>query len=333
MRRIGGLFEGICDRTNLSAAVWAAARGRREQRDVAEFLRDADRRLNQISRDLLHGAFRFQRYWEFDVYDTKTRTIRAPSFRDRVVHHAIINVAGPALERSALEQSYACRQGRGQHAALRQARYWTRRRLWYGKLDFKKYYDSVNHDLMRLRLWRRFAERQVLDLFDRLLDSWCSRPGVGLPIGALTSQYLGNFFLDAFDARMKCSGMCRRYVRYMDDIVIWNAQSEMGAIRELAQVAAGELRLEIKHGGEWNCCDFGVPFLGFVVYPGRLRVGRQARRRLRRKMRAVRREFAAGRLDELQYQARLTSLFAHCRVADDENWRRSVLESQSGCDE
>lgn len=333
MKRISGLFDGICDRTNLSAAVWAAARGRREQPDVAEFLCDADRQLNQISADLLQGTFRFQRYREFAVHDTKSRTIRAPTFRDRVVHHAMINVVGPVLERSAIEQSYACRRGKGQHAALHQARQWTRRGQWYGKLDFRKYYDSVNHDLLRLRLRRRFAERQLLELFDLLLNSWCSQPGAGLPIGALTSQYLGNFFLDAFDARMKSSGICRRYVRYMDDIVIWNSKCELPAIRELSQAAAADLRLEIKHAGEWNSCEFGVPFLGFIVYPGRLRLGRQARRRFRRKLRTVRREFAAGRLNELQYQARLTSLFAHGRIADDANWRRSVLLCQSGSDD
>lgn len=328
MNRIGGLFAQIRDPANLTIALAAAARGKRSQPDVVRFLRDADRQLGEIARQLSGDSFDFQPYREFDVHDTKSRTIRAPTFRDRVVHHALINVIGEVLERSASNHSYACRKGFGQHAALRQARSWTRRTLWYGKMDFRKYYDSVNHDLLRFRLNRRFSEKPLLRLLDALLDSWSSQPGLGLPIGALTSQYLGNFFLDQFDAQMQRSGLCHRYVRYMDDIVVWNEPQRMATIRELAISTATELKLEIKHSGEWNACQFGVPFLGFVIYPDRLRMGRQARRRLRRKLRTLRRHHDKGLLSDLDYQARLTSLFAHGLIADDGNWRKSVLECQ-----
>lgn len=221
MKAVGNLFDRIADRSNLITAVWAAAREKRDNSDIREFLANIEQQVNQIASSLISGRFEFQSYTSFSVRDTKTRIIQAPTFRDRVVHHAIINVAGPIFERGAFHHSYACRTGKGQHAALIQAQAWTRRTLWYGKMDIRRYYDSVDHDVLRQRLQRRFREHRLLNLFDQLLASWSVADGKGLPIGALTSQYLANFYLDAFDANMKASGMCPRYLRYMDDIVVW----------------------------------------------------------------------------------------------------------------
>ena len=237
----------------------------------------------------------------------------------------MIRVTGPVFESGALVHSYACRQGRGQHAALDAARHWTRRTDWYGKMDVRKFYDSVDHEVLRRLLARRFREPTVLRLFDLLLASYSTAPGKGLPIGALTSQYLGNFYLDEFDRVMKATRLAPRYLRYMDDIVVWGDREVLGRVRSAAVDALASLGLELKHGGEWNRCNRGVPFLGFVVYPDRIRVGRPGRQRLRRKVRALEREWSKGAIHEGELQARGTSLFAHVATGDDTAWRRAVL--------
>lgn len=332
MKRIGGSFDRIWDRDNLIAAVWLASRGKRLRRDVKAFESQVQCQVTEISDQIRRGTYRFDSYREFFVRDTKTRPIKAPTFRDRVVHHAIIRVTGPIFESGAIAQSYACRIGRGHHAALAQARTWTRRTDWYAKIDIRKFYDSVDHEILRRRLARRFRERRLLDLFDRLIESYQAAPGLGIPIGALTSQYFGNFYLDEFDARMRATGLCGRYVRYMDDVVIWRDQTAIAEIRASAYREASRLHLEVKHGGEWNRCVRGVPFLGFVIYPDRVRVGRQARKRLRRKFRVIRKRFADAQMSEGEYQARCTSLFAHVRHADDLAWRLRLLYSDRGDD-
>lgn len=325
MKAVGNLFDRIADRGNLITAVWAAAREKRNRNDVIDFLANTEQHVNQIASNLLSSRFEFQSYRSFSVRDTKTRIIQAPTFRDRVVHHAIINIAGPVFESGALQHSYACRKGKGQHAALAQAQTWTRRTSWYGKMDIRRYYDSIDHEILRRRLQRRFRERRLLNLFDELLASWCVADGKGLPIGALTSQYLANFYLDAFDARMKASGMCHRYLRYMDDIVVLAKRQTLPDIRSLARQSAADLHLDIKNHGEWNQCEHGLPFLGFVIYPDRMRLGRQGRRRLRGKMRTLRRQFSREQISEIEFQSRCTSLFSHAQTADDVNWRRTVL--------
>jgi hypothetical protein len=333
LKRIGGLFPAIAERENLLAAACAAARGKRQRSVIAEFFGSLEARLAMLSSDLRAGICRFEPYSSFAVRDSKSRTIHAPSFRDRVIHHAIIAVTGPVFELGASTHSYACRRGRGQHLALAAARRWTQPGGWYGKIDVEKFYDSVDHGVLRRLLARRFRERRLLDLFDRVLDSYSTSPGKGLPIGALTSQYLGNFLLDDFDRRVRVPGESLRMARYMDDVVFWGDRSVLDRIRARASEVLGTLRLRMKLGGEWNRCEQGVPFLGFVVYPDRLRLGEAGRKRLRRKLRVLERGRRNGRVSEAELQARVTSIFAHARHGDDVGWRRAVIAAGAGVDE
>ncbi len=325
MKRTGGLFEQIVDRRNLSWAANRAAQGKRERPEVRDFFANFGCHATEIIGGLQNGTFRFSPYRVFPIRDPKSRTIHAPTFRDRVVHHLIIAATGPVFERGAIQHSYACRAGYGQHAALTQAAQWTRNNEWYLKLDVSKYYDSIPHSLLRTQLARRFRERRVLWIFDRLLDSYSQLPGKGLPIGALTSQYLGNFYLDEFDRWVKQSKRVGRYLRYMDDMVLWGDYELLHVVKQEAPKVFGYLGLSIKRGGELNRCGQGVPFLGFVLYPNRTRLNRSGRRRLRRKWKDVERAFESGKIDDLELQSRTKSLFAHAEFGNDVGWRREVI--------
>ena len=324
MKQVGGIFDCILERDNLVLAAWRAAKGKQRRSNVRGFLANFNMHLTIIHRQLRQEDYRFSPYRSFPVRDTKTRTIHAPSFVDRVVHHAIIAAAGPTFERGALVHSYACRKGRGQHAALTQAAAWTRRTDWYAKMDVRKFYDSIDHGILRGLLRRRFREQRLLRLFDRLLDSYEASPGKGLPIGALTSQYLGNFYLDEFDRRLKASGLAHRYLRYMDDAVVWGTGESLAKIRQTAKIILDSLQLAMKNGGEWNRCERGLPFLGFIVYPDRLRLGKPGRRRLRHKQREMEKALAGRRIGEYELQQRGTALFAHACYGDDVGWRCEI---------
>src|SRR5262249_50812462 len=149
--------------------------------------------------------------------------------------------------------------------------------------------------------------------------------GRGLPIGALTSQYLGNFYLDVLDQGLKRTGLAGRYLRYMDDALVFGTRDELDAVRaHTVRLLDEQLGLELKHGGEWNRVEQGVPFLGFVLYPGRTRVGRGGRQRFRKKLRGLARQVSAGAVGDAEAQSRSTALVAHVSQADDLAWRRSV---------
>lgn len=327
MKRIGGLFDRIWDRKNLSRAYYLARRGKRQTHEAMRFGDNASANLNEISSQLKNGRYEFGHFTSFLVRDTKSRMIHAPSFQDRIVHHAIINVTGVAFERGAIFHSYACRKGRGQHRAISCAFHWTGRKDWFGKMDIRKFYDSIDHDILRERLARRFSENKLLYLFEKIIMSYRSGPGKGLPIGALTSQYLGNFYLDSFDWYVKASGLGRRYLRYMDDMVVWGTQDQLKNFRELAIPFLNKRKLSVKDNGQWNSCRLGVPFLGFVIFPDRVRLNRNGRKRLRRKLRQLKTEYPANQLESVEFQSRLTSLFAHAITADDRSWRNDLCKN------
>jgi len=325
MKRVGGLFDRIWDRDVLVAAVWRAARGKRDRPEVRSLLARAETEWRSMATELRTGAFRFGPYRTFQIRDTKTRMIHAPTFRDRVAHHAIIGVTGPIFERGALPTSFACRAGRGQHAALDVASRWTHRGGWYGKIDVEKFYDSVDHATLLSLLRRRFRERRLLGLFETLIASYETAPGKGIPIGALTSQYLGNFMLDEFDRRILATGCAARMVRYMDDVVFWGNRTSLGTVRSAARTILADLGLAMKHDGEWNRCERGVPFLGFVLYPGRVRLNAKGRCRLRRRLVALEGAWKAGNVSDSELQTRVASMFAHAAHGDDLAWRRDLV--------
>jgi len=134
------------------------------------------------------GENSFWTFCYFTIHDPKERTICAANFRERVMHHALMNVCEPALERAAIFDSYACRQGKGQLAAVQRAESYARRYGWFLKLDVRKYFDSIDHAVLRGLLREKFKDVVVLALFDQVLASYQTAPGRGLPIGNLTAQ-------------------------------------------------------------------------------------------------------------------------------------------------
>jgi retron-type reverse transcriptase len=157
--------------------------------------------------------------------------VAAAPFRDRVVHHAIVRVIEPIFEKRFIEDSYACRVGKGTHAAMRRALHFARGHKYALKCDVTKYFPSIDHAVLMGLVGRVIADRRVLDLLARVLAShadaeiqeWPGGAGLfeyqtrrtGLPIGNLTSQFLANVYLNPLDHFVKQELGVRGYVRYM----------------------------------------------------------------------------------------------------------------------
>lgn len=290
-------FGALCD------AARRAALGKRRQPNVARFLMDLEPELLRLRRELVAGAWRPGRYRVFSVRDPKPRTICAAPFRDRVVHHALCAVLEPVFERYAIYDSYACRPGKGTLAALRRAQQHARRQPYFAKLDVRRYFQSVDHAVLRALLRRLIADRRVLGLLDVILDAGApgSPPGSGLPIGNLTSQHLANLYLGPLDHQVKEVVRAPGYCRYMDDLLLFGAdrQSVAGWAAGVEQFAQEHLHLALKaEATRLAPVGEGIPFLGFRVFPGVVRLDKRRVRRLRSRLAALDRAVTTGRLDE-----------------------------------
>lgn len=190
-RAVNIAIHDIATLGNLNTATWRAASGKRDRPEVRAFVRDLDASLSRLSRDLHAGRAPANRFRTFTIYDPKRRVIHAPVFRDRVVHHALMAHVGPVLERRSIFDSYACRAGKGNLAAVQRAQRFVRRYRWYGKLDVRAYFHSICHQVLQERL-RRCIKGSALALCYRIIDGYHTQPGRGLPIGSLSSQYFAN---------------------------------------------------------------------------------------------------------------------------------------------
>ena len=263
MRRAANLFDQSPDSENLRLAFYKAARGRRGQPVVRRFAASLNQRIAAMSVAISEGTFPIGRFQQFLIRDPKERVITAPCFDERVLHHAIMNVCEPVMDRWLIDDTFACRTGKGRERAIQRAQYFARNTACSLKLDVRRFFDSVPHRTLMMLLERRFKDRRLLELLARIITAYRGELGLGLPIGSLTSQHFANFYLGWLDRFVKESLRFRGYVRYMDDMILWH--DDPGQLRAIQQRCSEFARDGL--GLELKSCDVrrtsaGMEFLG-----------------------------------------------------------------------
>ena len=241
-----------------------------------------------------------------------------------------MNVCEPHFERFLIADTFACRCGKGRIAALHRALKFSGRYAYAVKLDMRKYFRSISHDILLERLRCRFKDRRLLELFRRIVHSHGEIAGRGLPIGSLTSQHFANFYLGWFDRFVKEELRVRAYLRYMDDCVLWSDDKKRlaGWVDECSGFLLTQLYLEPKTRSPIAVVRHGMDLLGCRVYPDHLKLNRRSRRRFRRKLLDLASEHSRGELSSVEYQKRLTSLLAFTRAGGVKSWkfRRDMIQ-------
>jgi len=329
MKRVGGLVSQILWHENLLIAFHRASRGKRYRWDVREFQNELPYKLGSIAQRLSSDDFMFGQYHQFMICDPKERIITAPCFEERVVHHAIMNVCEPILDRWLINDTFACRVGRGREVAVHRAMQFCRIHSWCLKLDVRKYFDSINHDQLLRLLTRRFKDVQLHGWLGQIVRSFRGPQRIGLPIGSLMSQHFANFYLGWLDRYVKESLKVHGYVRYMDDMLFWgDSRRDLQRVLGACECFAGdELGLEFKPA-QLSRIEEGISFLGCRLFSKHVELNQRSKRRWRTRVRFLEKANRLGLLSELDLQQRLTSLTAFARSVSVRSWkfRTAVLE-------
>ena len=193
LKRVGNLYQHIYTTGNLVFALRKALRGKRDKPSTRAFLENCRTNLRTLQQELAQCIWVPGEYNTFTIHEPKKRIISAAPFPDRVAHHAIINITEPVFERFSIYDSYACRRGKGLHAAISRAHSFQKNNAWFLKLDIQKYFDSIDHATLKALLVRQFKDQRLMSVFGRIIDSAHAETGKGLPIGNLTSQHFANF--------------------------------------------------------------------------------------------------------------------------------------------
>jgi retron-type reverse transcriptase len=342
MKRHGNLWPALVSFPNLLRAAEQAARGKRRRPDVGRFWLEQEKLLVRLQDELTAGTYTPGPYRTFTVRDPKPRLISAAPFRDRVVHHALVNVVGPIFERVFVHDSYASRPGKGTHAALDRFTYFARRHPYVLKGDVEKYFPSIDHAVLKELLARKTKDRAVLALAGRIIDASNPQEPVqewfpgddlfgpgrrrGLPLGNQTSQFFANVYLDPFDHFVTEILGPGGYLRYVDDFVLFgDDKGRLAEWRERCRdfLAVLRLRLHPKKVAISRTRD-GTRFLGCRVFADHRVLPSASVYRVRRRLRALAARVAAGRLSGADLRRRYAGWEGHACCADTFHLRRRL---------
>jgi len=306
VRRVGE-FQGERKPSLLQGLYYAWKRARRQKVPSHNQLRFDDRWMEgllQIEREILAGTWAPLPSTCFIATRPKAREIHAPDFADRVIHHWLVPQLEAIYEPRFIHDSFANRGGKGTHAAVRRAQAFARQVHsgqgggYYLQLDIHNFFNSIHRPtlwrMLKPRLQRAGLPDQALRVTHALLRHdpgkagvqvrataaelaqvpphkrlANARPGCGLPIGNLSSQFFANVYLDALDQFAKHVLKAKRYLRYVDDFVLFHhdrAQLERWQA-QIVQFLASELRLSLKPEIRLRRLTDGLDFLGYVIYP------------------------------------------------------------------
>ena len=182
MKRVGNLYERICGMSNLQLADKKARKGKKKQHGIRVYDRNKEANLLVLQDNLRSKTYRTSQYTVFKIYEHKERTIsRLPYYPDRVTHHAVMNILEPIFVGMFTADTYSCIKKRGIHGAAQAVEKSLRDKInteYCLKLDIRKFYPSIDHEILKQLLRKKIKDVDLLWLLDEIID--CA---VGIPIG------------------------------------------------------------------------------------------------------------------------------------------------------
>jgi len=330
MKREGNLWDELISYENIHKAYREVLRGKRNNPRMGEFFINLEENLFKLQQELSTRIYSPGDYRTFWITDPKPRMISAAPIRDRIVHHALVNIIEPVLEKRFIYHSYACRKGKGNHRALKQFVKWVRTTKYVLKMDIKKFFPTIDHQILKKNIRRYIKDPYVLWLCDLIIDNSNEQEEIiqcfqgddmftalfrkkGLPIGNLTSQFFANVYLNPLDHFIKERLHIKRYLRYADDFccfhddkkLLRNIRAEISEFLESLRLNLNENKSRTRQVKE------GIEFLGFVVFPDQLRLNQTAVRRQRRRIKKLQNDYKKGIIKWGKIQESLQAWNAH----------------------
>jgi len=338
VKRIANLWPGLACFQNLLAAADTAAAGKRSRPDVALFFLSLEPNLLALCRELENNSYCPGAYRTFQILDPKPRQISAAPFRDRVVHHALTRILEPVWERRFLPDSFACRKGFGTHLAIERARAAARDHPYVLKCDIRKYFASLDHEILNLQLARVIKCRRTLALAATIIAGSNPQEPVdwyfpgddlftpferrrGLPLGNQTSQFFANVYLDPLDHFIRRQLKPGQYARYVDDFVLFGrSQAELAGMRQAIEefLIAYRLRIHPLKSRVYPIAD-GFTFLGWRIFPTHTRLVKPNVKRFRARLRQLQHDYRHGRVDWDEVNHAVQSWIGHASHGN--TWR------------
>lgn len=312
-----------------------ARKGKRYRLEVMAFAAKLEDNLIVIQQGMKDGTYILGPYRKLWVYVPKKRLVMALDYPDRIVQWSLYQYLMPVYDRLFIEDSYACRKGKGSHRAAARLQYWMRlvsRKpgpgWYYLKLDISKYFYRVNHEKLLAILERRIKDPDMMAFIRGVVNSRAEPFGlprgrtpqntppeewlydVGMPIGNLTSQLFANIYLNELDQYCKHYLKIHFYIRYMDDVIILGPNKEtLHRWKENIEIfLRDELALDLNDKTGIRPVRQGVEFVGVRIWPTHMKLRKSTVGRMKREVRAISARYAAGDMSRAEFERHAASI-------------------------
>ena len=262
------LYEKIISFDNLLEAYKECRKGKRYSVHTLKFNENLEQNLIDIHTSLINKTWKPGKAHRFIVREPKIRQITAPPFSDRVVHHAIMRICAPLFEQRFISNSFACRKGKGSQAAVNKLQQYMRiPSVTYAiKADVKKCFDSLDHTQLMKSISKVISCRDTLNLFESIFNAY-GYVEIGIPIGALSSQWICNLLLNDLDHAMMDKHGFGKYIRYMDDVIILAEDKETARhCLSLFEEELNNLGLKLNPKSCISPINRGIDFVGYRTF-------------------------------------------------------------------
>lgn len=340
MKRTTGLWDEVISWENLILAWRNARKGKRYKRDVLAFHQHWEERLIDIQNRLIWDMWEPNPFVSFLIHEPKQRLIEAPRFSDRVVHHALHQVVEPYFEARFIEDSFACRKGKGTHRTVARVQRHLRRaqqnwsKVYVLQADIKGYFPHIQHARLKRQIGRVIGDKRLQKVWHKIIDH-NGYNGVGLPIGALTSQLSANIYLDALDHHCKDELGIKHYARYMDDWVILGRSKEaLHALKDrLEHWLYRELGLSLSKWSVYPASQ-GIDFSGYRTWATHIKPRKRNVQRARKRIKGLAKGCASGSVAWDELRASAASYRGYVKYCQGHNTLKYLVsEAQRGIDD
>lgn len=298
-------------------------KGKAKRFDVQEFERNLEDNLFELHQRLKSKTYRHGSYKSFYVQDPKQRHIHKANVTDRVVHHLLYTFLYKLFDNSFIYDSYSCRLDKGTHKAVARLVKFTRivsknytSPCWALKLDIKKFFASIAHEVLLRLLKAKIKDEDTVWLLGEIIESFCSDKGArkGMPLGNLTSQVFANIYLNELDQFVKHQLKAKYYLRYADDFLFLARKKEFlhEHIDKLRQFLTNTLKLEL-HPDKiiFRKLEWGIDFLGYVVLQHYILPRTKTRRRIFKKLISKVEDVKKGKITDIEFNQTLQSYLGY----------------------
>lgn len=338
------LFNQVYTIENLKLAYKNAKKGKSKKIYVKNFEKNVEKNLNQLQSELLNKTYYPSNLNRFTIYDPKTRIIHSSIFRDRIVHHAIINILNPIYDKIFIYDSFASRKNKGTHKAVNRFEYFIRKvsngRLiknarnnnqiigYCLKADFRKYFDTVNQEILIKIIEKKIKDTDLIDLIKLVLSNFEIEKGIGMPLGNYTSQFFANIYLNELDYYIKKTIGVKFYIRYVDDFIILHKDKRVLEYY-LEHIKNFLPCLKIKlHPDKTEIIPLrnGITFLGYRVFYNFKLLRKRNIRYFRRKLHKNLEDYRNYLIDDKRLECKIQGWFGYAKFANTFNLRNKIIE-------